>query len=56
MAKELSLPDYFTHYTPFPKVLEQCEMQIALSRLWTRVVVSISYGIKGPETYTSFVL
>ena len=27
----------------FPRVLAQCEMQIAASRIWTRVAVSISY-------------
>ena len=28
---------------PFPRVIVLCEMQTALSMIWTRVVVSISY-------------
>ena len=30
-------------FIPFPRLLVQCEMQSASSRIWTRVVVSISY-------------
>ena len=30
-------------FIPFPKVLVLCEMQLASSRIWTRVTVSISY-------------
>ena len=30
-------------FIPFPKVLVLCEMQSVLSRIWTRVAVSISY-------------
>ena len=30
-------------FIPFPRVLVQCEMQSASSRIWTRVTVSISY-------------
>ena len=30
-------------FIPFPRVLVLCEMQLAWSRIWTRVAVSISY-------------
>ena len=30
-------------FIPFPRVLVLCEMQSVLSRIWTRVTVSISY-------------
>ena len=30
-------------FIPFPKVLVLCKIQLAWSRIWTRVVVSISY-------------
>ena len=30
-------------FIPFPRVLVLCEMQLASSRIWTRVAVSISY-------------
>ena len=30
-------------FVPFPRVLVLCEMQSVLSRIWTRVAVSISY-------------
>ena len=30
-------------FIPFPRVLVLCEMQSVLSRIWTRVAVSISY-------------
>ena len=30
-------------FIAFPRVLVLCEMQSVLSRIWTRVVVSISY-------------
>ena len=49
-AKEPSLP-YYLPITggrifgsiPFPRVLVLCEMQSVLSRVWSRVAVSISY-------------
>ena len=31
-------------FIPFPRVLVRCEMQSVSSRIWTRVVVSISYA------------
>ena len=44
-----SLPYYFPiaggriiGFIPFPRVLVLCEMQLAWSRIWTRVAVSIS--------------
>ena len=30
-------------FIPFPRVLVQCEMQSALTRIWTRIALSISY-------------
>ena len=38
---------------PFPKVLVLCEMQSVLSRIWTRVAVSISYDDNHYTTGTS---
>ena len=32
-----------TGFIPFPRVLELCEMQSGLTRIWTRVAVSISF-------------
>ena len=32
-------------FIPFPRVLVLCEMQSVSSRIWTRVVVSISYAL-----------
>ena len=50
MAEEPSLPYYLPiaegriiRFIPFPRVLVQWEMWSVLSRIWTRVVVSISY-------------
>ena len=49
-AVEPSLPYYLLiaggriiGFIPFPRVLVLCEMQSALSRIWTCVAVSISY-------------
>ena len=49
-AEEPSLPYYLLiaggriiGFIPFPMVLVLCEMQSVLSRIWTRVAVSISY-------------
>ena len=49
-AEEPSLPYYLPiaggriiGFIPFPRVLVLCEMQSVLSRIWTRVAVSISY-------------
>ena len=48
-AEEFSLPYYLPiaggriiGFIPFPRVLVQCEMQSVLSRIWTRVAMSIS--------------
>ena len=50
-AEEISLPYYLPiaggriiGFIPFPRVLVLCEMQSVLSRIWTRVTVSISFG------------
>ena len=47
-VKESSLPNYLpinggriVEFIPVPKVLTQCEMLIALSRIWTQVTMSI---------------
>ena len=40
-------------FIPFPRVLVQCEMQSVRSRIWTRVVVSISYDDNDYTTGTS---
>ena len=40
-------------FIPFPKVLVQCEIQSALSRIWTRVAVSLSYDDNHYTTGTS---
>ena len=49
-AEEPSLSNYLPiaggriiGFIPFPRVLVLCEMQLAWSRIWTRVGVSISY-------------
>ena len=49
-AEELSLPYYLPiagrriiGFIPFPRVLVLCETQLASSRIWTRIAVSISY-------------
>ena len=49
-VEELCLPYYLPisggriiGFIPFPRVLVCCEMQSVSSRIWTRVVVSISY-------------
>ena len=43
-------------FIPFPRVLLLCEMQLFLSRIWTRVAVSISYDdnhyTTGTTTYS----
>ena len=50
-VEEPSLPYYFpiaggiiVGFIPFPGIQMLCEMQLALSRIWTRVTVSISYS------------
>ena len=52
-AEEPSLPNYLPlaggkiiGFIPFPSALVLCEMQLARSRIWTRVAVSISYDDK----------
>ena len=59
-AEESSLPDYLPiaggriiGFIPFPRVLVLCEMQLAWSRIWTRVAVSISYDDNHYTTGTS---
>ena len=50
----------FTHggriigFITFPRVLILCEMQLASSRIWTRVAVSIPYGNDHYTTSTSW--
>ena len=51
MAEEPSLSYYLPiaggriiGFIPFPRVLVLCEMQSVSSRIWTRIVVLISYG------------
>ena len=57
-VEEPSLPYYLTiaggriiGFIPFPRVLVLCEMQLAWSRIWTRVAVSISYDNNHYTTY-----
>ena len=59
-AEEPSLSCYLpiaggriTGFIPFPRVLVLCEMQLAWSRIWTRVAVSISYDDNHYTTVTS---
>ena len=59
-AQEISLPYYLPiaggriiRFIPFPRVLVLCEMQSASSRIWTRVVLSISYDDNHYTTGTS---
>ena len=59
-AEEPSLSYYLpiaggrtTGFIPFPRVLALCEMQSVLSRIWTRVTVSISYDDNDYTTGTS---
>ena len=59
-AEEPSLPYYLPiaargiiGFIPFPRVLVLCEMQSVSSRIWTRVVVSISYDDNHYTTGTS---
>ena len=59
-AEEPSLPYYLPivggrmiGVIPFPRVLVLCEMQLASSRIWTRVAVSISYDDNHYTTGTS---
>ena len=40
-------------FIPFPRVLVLCEMQSVLSRIWTRVAVSISFHDNHYNTGTS---
>ena len=40
-------------FIPFPRVLVLCEMQSVSSRIWTRIVVSISYDDNHYTTGTS---
>ena len=42
-------------FIPFPRVLVLCEMQSVSSRIWTRVVVSISYDDNHYTTGTSVI-
>ena len=60
-AEEPTLPYYLPiaggriiGFIPFPRVLVLCEMQSVLSRIWTRVAVSISYEDNHYSTGTSF--
>ena len=62
-AEEPSLPYYLPiaggriiGFIPFLRVLVQCEMQSASSRIWTRVTVSISYDDNHYTTGTSIKL
>ena len=43
-------------FIPFPRVLVLCEMQSVSSRIWTRVVVSISYDDNHYPTGTLWVI
>ena len=59
-AEESSQPYYLPiaggriiGFIPFPRVLVLCEMQSFSSRIWTRVVVSISYDDNHYTTGTS---
>ena len=59
-AVEISLPYYLPiagrriiGFIPFPRVLVLCKIQLAWSRIWTRVVVSISYDDNHYTTNTS---
>ena len=59
-AEEPSLPYYLPitggriiGFIPFPRVLVLCEMQSVSSRIWTHVVVSISYDNNHYTTGTS---
>ena len=58
--EEHSLPYYLPivgvriiGFIPFPRVSVLCEMQLVSSRIWTRVVVSISYD---DNHYTTSIL
>ena len=58
--KETSLPYYLSiaegriiRFIPFLMLFAQCEMQLATSRIWTRVTVSISYDDNHNTTSTS---
>ena len=60
MAEEPSLSYYLPiaggriiGFIPFPRVLVLCEMQSVSSRIWTRIVVLISYGDNDYTTGTS---
>ena len=60
-AEEPSLPYYLPiaggriiGFIPFPRVLVLCEMQSVMSRIWTRVAVSISYDDNDYTTGTSY--
>ena len=62
-AEEPSLPYYLPiaeggnfRFIPFPSVLELCEMQSVSSRIWTCVVVSISYDDNYYTTGTSLTI
>ena len=63
MVKELSLPYYFpiagrrvVEFMPSPRVLVLWETQTALSRIWTLVIVSISYVNNYHSLSTSYCL
>ena len=45
---------WIIRFIPFTRVLVLCEMQSVSSRIWTRVVVSISYDDNHYTTGTSF--
>ena len=51
--KNLTSEWIFIIFIPFPRVLVLCEMQLASSRIWTRVAVSISYDDNHYTTGTS---
>ena len=55
-AKEPSLPiarGRIIGISPFPKVLVLCEMQSTLTRIWTHIIMSISYDDNHYTTSTS---
>ena len=59
-AEEPSLPyiagGKIIGFIPFPRVLVLCEMQPILSRIWTRVTVSLSYDDNHYTTDTEYLL
>ena len=60
--KKPSLPYYLLiaggktiRFIPFPKVLMLCEMQSAVSRIWTPIAISITYDDKHYTTGTAII-